>query len=413
VSAPAPDWPATRACGGAALAAAAFLMPGLAVYAPLGVAPLFTVAAVVVLVCDGRRAPAWLRDLAPLAWLLAALSLWAAASAAWSILPLHSLLEGVRLLALSAGGVLLLGAARALDPRQRALLGIAAIAGTALGAALLLIEGASGAALLRLFLPRGEAVPMTRFDRGSTVLVLSLWPAALALGRRALLGALLLAVAAAAVLLIPSAAARLALVLAAAAFLVALAWPRLVAGALMAAIVLFAAALPPALPKDRDVVVLHEAAPWVKFSGIHRMMIWRFTADRIADRPWLGWGMDASRALPGGDTNLAKLYPQAGLSSDATALPLHPHNAALQWRVELGVPGAALAVAIVLWGLWRVTRAAEVTRAARAGALAWSAAALVIGMLSYGAWQAWWLSSLWLTAALYAGCGVRKSPPTV
>jgi hypothetical protein len=42
---------------------------------------------------------------------------------------------------------------------------------------------------------------------------------------------------------------------------------------------------------------------------------------------------------------------------------------------------------------------------ARAAALGLGASALVIGLLSFGIWQAWWLSSLWLTASLYAASG--------
>jgi hypothetical protein len=38
--------------------------------------------------------------------------------------------------------------------------------------------------------------------------------------------------------------------------------------------------------------------------------------------------------------------------------------------------------------------------ATRAAALALIAAALVVAMLSYGFWQAWWQSSLWLIAAI-------------
>jgi exopolysaccharide production protein ExoQ len=84
-------------------------------------------------------------------------------------------------------------------------------------------------------------------------------------------------------------------------------------------------------------------------------------------------------------------------------LPLHPHNAALQWQVELGLPGTILALAILLWGFWRVGFTPGMPRLWRAGALAWASAALTIAMLSYGAWQAWWLACLFLTASLYAG----------
>jgi O-antigen ligase len=382
------------------LAACALIMPALAVYAPLGLAPLLAVSAVLLLLAQGRSL-ARPRDVAPLTGLLVLLSLWATLSATWSILPQHSLFEGLRLLLLSAGGLILLGAARALDAPQRATLGIAVAIGVALAVVLLLVEGLSDGALLGAVLR--QPVRMTHFDRGSTVLVLSLWAALIALGRHRVWALLLAAAAVVAVLLLPSAAATLALGVSVAVFLVAWRWPRLVALAMAAVALFLALALPPLLPSDRGVVAIHQAAPWIKYSGIHRLMIWRFTADRIAERPFLGWGMDASRELPGSHRDLAELYPQAGIMPDAEALPLHPHNAALQWRVELGWPGALLCVAIVGWIVWRVARAPALSAPYRAGALAWIAAALVIGMLSYGAWQAWWLSCLWLMAALYAG----------
>ena len=384
----------------AVLSACALIMPGLAVYAPLGLAPLLAAAAILLLLAQRGRL-AWPRDVALLTDLLVLLSLWATLSAAWSILPLHSLLEGLRLLLLSAGGLVLLGAARALDARQRARLGVAVAVGVALAAALLLVEGLSDGALLGAVLR--QPVRMTHFDRGSTVLVLSLWAAVIALGRHRVWALLLAVAAVVAVLLLPSAAATLALAVSAVVFPVAWHRPRIAALAVATATLVLALALPPLLPSDRGVVAIHEVAPWIKYSGIHRLMIWRFTADRIAERRFLGWGMDASRELPGSHQDLAELYPRAGIMPDAEALPLHPHNAALQWRVELGLPGALLCAAIVCWAVWRVARAPGLSPPYRAGALAWIAAALVIGMLSYGAWQAWWLSCLWLMAALYAG----------
>ena len=34
-------------------------------------------------------------------------------------------------------------------------------------------------------------------------------------------------------------------------------------------------------------------------SAAHRLLIWDFVIARIADRPLLGWGMEASRVVPG------------------------------------------------------------------------------------------------------------------
>jgi O-antigen ligase len=187
----------------------------------------------------------------------------------------------------------------------------------------------------------------------------------------------------------------------------ALAWiaPRLTAAALALGLVVLAAGLPLAVPSYGTTVALREHGTPIKWDGLHRLLIWRFTADRIAERPVLGWGMDASRAMPGGKTRFADLFPDAQLPGDAEALPLHPHDAALQWELELGVPGTVLCLAIVAWGLWRVTEAEHVPRLARASGLAWAASALVIALLDYGAWQAWWFACLFLGAAIASATG--------
>ena len=61
--------------------------------------------------------------------------------------------------------------------------------------------------------------------------------------------------------------------------------------------------------------------------------------------------MDASRELPGGHEDFSKTLPEADIGMAMQAMPLHPHNAILQWQVELGLPGTLLGLAIVLWGL--------------------------------------------------------------
>ncbi len=115
--------------------------------------------------------------------------------------------------------------------------------------------------------------------------------------------------------------------------------------ALALALTAFAVALPLAIPSSETLVAMRAETPWIKWSGMHRLLIWRFTSERIAERPLLGWGMDAARELPGGKTHLATRFPDAGLPEDAEALPLHPHDAVLQWEVELGIPGTALCLA--------------------------------------------------------------------
>ena len=382
------------------LAAAGFLLPVVAVFSPLALAPLFGVAAVAVLALDPRGVWAGARALLPLAVLLGALAVWAMLSAAWSITPGRSFSEGLRLLVIAVGGIVLLSAPRGVAAEERHRIGNWAAAGLALALALLLFEAASGAALTRLLLKR-SAVPLHRFDRAATTVVLAFW-AVLALGARRWIERAALTVAmAVAVYGLDSTGAALALAVGLSVF--ALAWvaPRAVAVALAAGLAALAAALPVAVPSYQTTLDLHQRAPAIKWSGVHRLLIWRFTADRIAERPALGWGMDTSRAMPGGKTRFADLFPDAHLDETAEALPLHPHNTALQWQVELGVPGTLLCLGAVAWGAWRVGTA-RVARGARAAGLAWASAALVVALLDYGAWQEWWLGCLFLSAAIAA-----------
>jgi exopolysaccharide production protein ExoQ len=132
----------------------------------------------------------------------------------------------------------------------------------------------------------------------------------------------------------------------------------------------------------------------ISVSVYHRAAIWHFTAGKILERPALGWGMHASRTMPDGKVQFA---PGAEL------LPLHPHNAALQIWLELGLVGAIAAAAAML-ALGRRIRGDRATRAALAGALL---GAFTVGSVGYGIWQGWWMGALWILVAL----GAVLTPP--
>jgi O-antigen ligase len=123
-----------------------------------------------------------------------------------------------------------------------------------------------------------------------------------------------------------------------------------------------------------------------------RIDIWRFTAHLIEQRPFLGWGLDASRAFPG-------------------AIPLHPHDAALQLWLELGAVGAGLVVTYFAWLLARIEQLRARDPALAAAQLASLSAYLVIGALSFGVWQEWWLALGALTMVAFAALtNARRLP---
>ena len=161
---------------------------------------------------------------------------------------------------------------------------------------------------------------------------------------------------------------------------------RIVAGAVVAAILLAPAIAqsPPleSLAQRRDISV----------SIYHRAAIWEFVGDRIAEKPVLGWGMNASRSIPNGHTTI---------SGGAEKIPLHPHNFSLQLWLELGGVGAVLAsVALGFLGL----RCAG-SRLRQSVLVATLATALFVASVGYGMWQGWWFATLWLLCAFACAIG--------
>jgi O-antigen ligase len=112
-----------------------------------------------------------------------------------------------------------------------------------------------------------------------------------------------------------------------------------------------------------------------------RLNIWSFAAARIMQQPLWGWGLDASRCF-------------------GTSIPLHTHDGALQVWLELGVVGAVLIATAWLFLLKLINDLIGVDRPLAAVAAASVSAYLVIGAVSFGIWQEWWLALGALTFAI-------------
>ena len=236
------------------------------------------------------------------------------------------------------------------------------------------------ASFMALLLPMGFALP---------------WPW--------LVRAVLLMAGAAVLISLPGETARLATVAGLGAALFSLAAPRLVpklVGAGVAVLILLMPLLVAFIPQ----IPSASLPP----SAVHRLVIWDFAAARIAERPLTGWGLEASRAMPGGRArpdaatldrlNITAPAQRAFLASPhVEVMPLHPHNGALQLWLELGGIGALIGAALMLALGFAASRSAA--PAAGAGMLA---SAAVTGMLSFGLWQAWWVASLLLAMVALA-----------
>lgn len=331
-------------------------------------------------------------------------------SAAWAIGPAQAALTGLKFAAFVLAGA---AAAQAVAEDEAAprLLPRALCIGLGLLAALALVDMLTGNALRALVRgSRRAGDPPLFFGLKPAVSVIAIllplvaaeraaaWPLRLAL---VLLGL-------AAAFAIPAETAKISAVVGVLAWAAArFAGPWLgtaMGGAVAAGIVLAPLVFSYALPRLPALEHRH-------VSAVHRVLIWDFAVQRIADRPLLGWGAEAARTVPGGTQGFppetmarygltSPQWQQWATLSAAQRLPLHTHNAALHVWLELGLAGALLAA----WLAYALGRAAGRLGPGATGAYA---AGVVTAMLSYGIWQEWWLGTVLLVGAVVAA---RRAP---
>ncbi len=247
-----------------------------------------------------------------------------------------------------------------------------------------------------LQLADGTKAPVitSMWNKGTAMLVLWLWPIWLLLSQRQQhkLGWLLVAIVALLVAQTDSLSAQIGLGVGALTFLLVRYLPTgftkilwIGVGAFILTTPLLLWALANFIPTD----VMQQ----LPNSSMHRLAIWNYVTELIANQPLWGYGLHASRHL-----GEMIMLPHGSIGE---SIPLHPHHMALQWWLELGFIGVALITTALLW--WLHPRQ-WITAKKETLALWWAywACVVVITSVSYGAWQTWWVAALILTSALTA-----------
>lgn len=379
------------------------MTPLLAYLAPLGFAPLLALAGLLVL--PGLRLT---RGAAPPLLILVVMAVWAAISLSWSPAAidvsklkgygdLESLTAMKLFLQVATYGAAVVGLRGLSDAGARRAATVLAYGVVAL-ALVAALDSLSGAAVYqRLHALTGEAIrpdlAMVKVSLSTYILALLFWPAALVLSRlsrRGLIGLLVLATVVtskicssdACLVALAAGGAVWAMV-----YLAGRNGAKVLVGLVAAPFVLAPLAVLVAV-ETGFIAWLHKMVP---ASWDMRLNIWTFAADHIQNHPFRGWGLDASRTF-------------------GPAIPLHTHNAQLQLWLELGAIGAALAGVFFCWLAYGVVRISERSRAEAAMAAGALVSYLVIGALSFGVWQEWWLA---LGALTVIACGLARAvkPP--
>jgi O-antigen ligase len=385
---------------------AAFLTPPVAVLAPRTLAVILPLAALGAGLIAWHKRTLQFPPLAPTLVVLAAL-VWGAASTFWAYEPRLVWTIWPTIAALAVAGLVLIAVALDLVEGERRQIETALVVGTLIAVAILCVEAVSmaviGHPLTAVFHPQRPS-SSSIFNRGVATVAILLWPAALGIWRRwgGIAAATMVIVTLAAVSRFESMAAVVGIVGGIVIGGAALWRARPVAWA-FTVLVVIGAAVAPVLPRLPAVDALAERtrAGVVQGNGLvsiaHRLEIWHFVAKSIAERPVAGWGLNSSRDLPGGINEVAP---------GARQLPLHPHNAMLQWWLELGAVGAGLATMLVLLAVRGAVLLGDGTsRLVSAAALAAVSSGLVVALVGYGIWQSWWMAALWLAAAFVAATG--------
>ena len=358
-----------------------------------------------------RRRPSLIpfREIAP----GIAFGLWVLVSSPWAINPRGAALASLQLVALLGMGWFTLAASAGFTPEQRHRLLRILSTSVLVACAIVLSESWTDQAIFRLIysiyygpdnFPRVPAMPL--YKTGVTVLTLvavlvagAQWQA----GRR--LTALALGAGCALAAYKSSSMAALCALVAAGSLGLLAALSRKYALILITVLVAAGFTLPPAaslLPSSREIV----AAIPLPNSALHRLVIWQFAGERILEKPVAGWGMDASRALPGGK-DVVPVWSTVGEPFNQPVMPLHPHNFAVQIWLETGLIGAILFAAGLLSVLRRVGR----DRVDANVRITTFAAGFTIACISYGAWQSWWVSVVLITSAMAAAfTGPGRNP---
>jgi len=128
----------------------------------------------------------------------------------------------------------------------------------------------------------------------------------------------------------------------------------------------------------------------------HRIEMWGYVSEKIAEKPVLGHGFDASRTFD-------RVYDGMSVNGkpyEQTIISLHPHNSGLQIWVETGAIGALLFCFFLILMRNKLIRYIENDPYSATYIAGYIAAALTICTLTYGVWQEWWWGALIMIGAL-------------
>jgi O-antigen ligase len=330
---------------------------------------------------------------------------WALVACYWSLTPVKSLIEILKISIAIAGAVAFYAVLT--DSLYEKFMQVFTI-GFVLALGFLTFDEILSLYVLKLFL--GPNVEGHHYAHGITIVALGMWPLLnifknqnIAL-RILLIQAILLGI-----LFMSDHAATLALLIGLATWLISYISPKIVmrVAAILSAIIILA--LPFALKEMDPVEVIEKTKSYlIKPSYRHRLFILKRTTNMIFEEPWIGHGINTFRSTIDPEkvkivgielTQVMEKGHAHPVDLQALGQSTHPHNLSLQIWYELGAIGAVLYALFVSLSLWRLSKLPN-RRSELATFMGLYATMFTIAHISFGAWQTWWLFSAGIILSL-------------
>lgn len=115
----------------------------------------------------------------------------------------------------------------------------------------------------------------------------------------------------------------------------------------------------------------------------HRLETWDYISRYMMDSPFLGYGLDVTRAITDFDSKLAY---------DASNYTRHPHNFVIQLWIEFGLLGILISMALMYYLISKIEHDFSIQQ--QKVLLPTFMAVLVCASTSYGVWQGQWIGLL-------------------
>ena len=128
---------------------------------------------------------------------------------------------------------------------------------------------------------------------------------------------------------------------------------------------------------------------------LHRLIIWSYVKEKILNKPFWGNGAFSSSSM-----NHHSIITT--LKTNYELLPSHPHNGILQIWLELGFLGIIFFLFFIISLLSKIYKYAHQDKVLVSAALLSFFQIFLIGQISFGIWQSWWIAVIFMNSILFS-----------